>query len=97
MHAVADAVNDFTLRAYAPLARGGGNCFFSGASLRAALGLAYPGARGATREEMARVLGLERDAAAASGQARAEVDSRVASGARERPLPPLPPLPQVPP
>ncbi len=51
--------NTFTLAAYGVVAKKEGNVLLSGTSIRSALGLAYLGARGATRAEMARALGFE--------------------------------------
>ncbi|NOU27233.1 MAG: serpin family protein [Polyangiaceae bacterium] len=80
MRSSADAAsNTFTLAAYAVVAKKEGNVLLSGTSIRSALGLAYLGARGATRSEMGRVLGFE-----AGVDVRAEADLlRAAAGAAE--------------
>ena len=57
----AEASNRFALALYPRLAKegAGGNVFFSPLSLSQALAMTMTGAAGATREEMAKVLGLE--------------------------------------
>ncbi len=51
------ATNDFGFRLYRELAATEGNIFFSPVSIELALGMAYNGARGSTRDAMARALG----------------------------------------
>ena len=48
------ASNDFDIAMYARLPRDAGNVLFSAPSLRSALGIAYLGAKGETKDEMAR-------------------------------------------
>jgi serpin B len=51
------AVNDFGIRLYRQLAEKPGNVFFSPTSIELALGMAYNGARGSSKDGMARALG----------------------------------------
>ena len=67
-----DAANAFTLDVYRSLDGRKGNLFFSGASLRDALGQAYLGARGDTASEMSAALHLDRDPIESAAQAKAE-------------------------
>lgn len=69
--AKADA-NACTLRLFGSMRKTPGNLFFSGTSLRTALGVAYLGARGETAREMAAALSLPHDASAAAVQAKEE-------------------------
>jgi serpin B len=76
--------NSFTLRAHAEFGAKPGNLFFSGTSLRAALGLAYQGARGNTAVQMSRALDLDPDATRAAASARREAaELQSAAGAAE--------------
>ena len=63
--AVGRAVNGLAADLFAPIARAQGNVTFSPASIEAALAMTAAGARGATRDEMVRVLHLEGDSDAA--------------------------------
>ncbi len=55
---LSDAMNSFALEAYSKLKQDDGNLFFSPFSISTALAMAAEGARGDTRTEMDRVLGL---------------------------------------
>ena len=70
--AVAPSSDAFTFRMYGALKDGKGNLFFSGTSMRDALGMAYLGARGDTAREMALALALDPDAAKAADAAKKE-------------------------
>lgn len=67
-----DDANAFTFAMYRQLRGGRGNLFFSGTSVRDALGLAYLGARGATASEMASALRFDPDASRAAALAKTE-------------------------
>jgi serpin B len=59
LRAAAEGDRAFATRLYARLDQGHGNLFFSPASIRMALAMAFAGARGDTAREMASVLGLD--------------------------------------
>ncbi len=65
-----DAANDFDFAMYAKLRTEKGNVFFSAPSLRDALGIAYLGARGATKDEMQKALVFDPDAAKTAAEAK---------------------------
>ncbi len=69
----AAAANDFTFAMYGKIRQGGGNVFFSGPSLREALGIAYLGARGDTASEMSTALHLDPDASKSAASAKDEI------------------------
>ncbi|HEY8086481.1 MAG TPA: serpin family protein [Polyangiaceae bacterium] len=56
---VARGDRDFAARLYGQVRTPGGNLFFSPTSIRLALAMAYAGARGDTKAQMGRVLGLD--------------------------------------
>jgi len=65
--------NDFTFATYDQIRRAGGDVFFSGTSLRDALGIAYLGAKDGTASEMATALHLDPDRTNAMAFAKAEL------------------------
>jgi serpin B len=58
---------------YAKIRKANGNLFFSGTSLREALGVAYLGAKGDTATEMSSALRLDKDAAKSATSAKDEI------------------------
>jgi serpin B len=68
-----DGSNDFTLAMYGRLAKQDGNVFFSGTSLREALGIAYLGAQGDTAREMAGTLHFDADTSTSVQAAKTEL------------------------
>jgi serpin B len=66
--------NAFAFSMYGALRGKSGNLFFSGTSLREALGLTYLGARGETAKEMSTVLRFDPDLAKVSAAAKAEAE-----------------------
>jgi serpin B len=65
--------NAFTLKMYGKIRPKPGNFFFSGTSLRGALGIAYLGARGDTAKEMASALDFDSDRMKVAETAKAEI------------------------
>jgi serpin B len=68
------SANDFNLAFLRALEAENENVFFSGASLRTALGMTALGARGQTLDEMVRVLALKPDPEANASEARSEAE-----------------------
>ncbi len=78
------AVNDFALNTFKVLRTEKGNLFFSGESLRGALGMTALGAQGTTLSEMARTLGVDADPAKNAAAAHASRDAwKAAAGSAE--------------
>jgi len=65
--------SDFDFAMYGALRNEPGNLFFSGASMRQALGITYLGARGTTATEMATALHFDSDRAKSAAQAKDEI------------------------
>jgi serpin B len=73
--ATSTPVNDFSASMYRALHGEKGNLFFSGESLRAALGMTALGAKGKTLDEMAKALGEDPDPAKNVAAAKSEADA----------------------
>ena len=67
--------NEFSAKMFSALSGDKGNLFFSGESLRAALGMTALGAKGKTLDEMARALGEDPDPAKNVAAAKAEMEA----------------------
>jgi serpin B len=72
-NAAAPANTDFDFAMYGALRGGQGNLFFSGPSMRQALGVAYLGARGTTASEMSTALHFDGDRAKSATNAKDEI------------------------
>jgi serpin B len=71
----------FDFATYGALKTEKGNLFFSGPSMREALGIAYLGARGSTASEMSKALHLDTDASKSADDAKTEIaDFNAAKG-----------------
>jgi serpin B len=67
------AANDFTFAMYGKARDRAGNVFFSGTSMREALGMAFVGARGNTASEMSSALHLDKDPRKSADAAKDEI------------------------